>query len=195
MHKTTRFVILLLLLLLIASGCCLLLLHKPVCDPSPLLSLRLPANIQTLSACPRFETHYTSESGPIKESFNFGPDDWDPTEVELYRNSDTANRDYESRKAFYGDVTPVFREFSTNNWHMAIYYTEKMQSMGYYHAKLIACHGNLLISVRRRPSNPDGDELSLAVRQLADALAKSTAQDNFPIQASQDTSTRAETER
>ena len=184
-------------LLLSSSGCSRPLLYRPSCDLHPVLAVPYPDHIDTLSRCPRDETH--AEGGINKHSGGRQPDDikemFNLTKggaeyrFNLFFSDSGAAQWYESEKRFMAEHHPVFREVTTNGCTACLYYTEQPRAdpeggwapMGYYVSRVCFRVRNAVVEIEVRQNKPRTDDLSLAVQDLAQMLSAALVSTNQTV--------------
>ncbi|HUL53543.1 MAG TPA: hypothetical protein VLT83_09070 [Opitutaceae bacterium] len=175
--------------LLLASGCCGLILSRPVCDPKPLLTLKLPARIETLAGLPRDGTSVENginkrtggpQPGRVKELFDLH-DDFGGYNFTLYFDETAAKEGYEFENSF--TLVPVFSETKADGAAFALLYVNKPRTdpeggckpYGYYSSGAHVRLRNLVVGFGTRHDQPISDALTKAARHLAEMLTQELA--------------------
>ncbi len=179
--------------LLLVSGCAVFkptssVLHKPSCDLSPVLALRLPDPINTLAAVPRDKSFVENGTNVgegirnvegLKEFFSLKRGEVE-YRFELYFNAAAAVHLYEAEKhdPFAEKNYPVFREDVADGRSGWVCYTEQPRSdpeggshpMNYYISRAYFRLHNAFIRVTVQDDKPQNDKLTNAVKDLARML-------------------------
>ena len=184
-HTAVHVLSLLAFSVLFTSGCCRPLLYKPQCDPTPILSLKLPDHIDTLARCPRVETHVENginkhtcglQRNQIKERFNLN-NEYGAYRFTLFFNEPAAIKFYEFENK--SDRIPVFSETETNGIVFCLFYVEQPRAdpeggcapMGYYCSSAHVRIRNLVVGIGVQHDTQNSDTLTKAVQYLADILS------------------------
>lgn len=188
---TSKILVVLGCMVVLFSGCALFrptspVLYRPSCDISPVLTLRLPEQIDTLAGVTRTETRFeggTNTFGSrlpddIKEEIYLKKGATEYTFIVFYSEA-AAIKEY----GRYSDRN-VFHETTENGLTGRVHYTEEPRAdpeggsvpMGYYVSRADFRLHNLYIRVVVEDrSKPYNDQLSNAVRELGQMLGTSLA--------------------
>lgn len=177
------------------SGCWREIISKPVCDPSPVLSLKIPNQIETLARFPRDRTvvemgidtrRGTRELYDIKERLilrKAKSEKWLFTEYDLSLcyTEEAARKYFERNKNFYTNPysRTIYSELNHSEYNFYVLYVVRPRAdiegfhepSDFYRSRCSFRLRNLVIWVDVRHKEKQSKMLNEAIQQLANLLS------------------------